>query len=102
MFDKPPEQPVNKPYRKLQVDELPIIEVPEKLDYQVLRTEFLAKHGKPLNPVRRHKNTKISVPKSLICPKCGAPSDYLYANNGAKGQYRCKVCTCLLAIKIDS
>lgn len=99
MFDKSPEQPVNKPYRKLQVDELPIIEVPEKLDYQVLRTEFLAKHGKPLNPVRRHKNTKISVPKSLICPKCGAPSDYLYANNGAKGQYRCKVCTCLFSDK---
>jgi len=95
MFDKPTEQPVNKPYRKLQVDDLPIIEVPEKIDYQILLTEYLEKNEKPLKPVRRHKNTKVSVPHSMICPKCGAPSDYLYANNGDKGQYQCKVCSCL-------
>lgn len=99
MFDKPTEQPVNKPYRKLQVDDFPIIEVPEKLDYQLLLTEFLAKHGKPLKPVRRHKNTKVSVPKSMCCPMCGAPSEYLYANNGDKGQYQCKVCSCLFSDK---
>ncbi|WP_428912088.1 hypothetical protein [Niallia sp. Krafla_26] len=33
MFDKPTEQPVNKPNRKLHVEDLPIIVVPEKLDY---------------------------------------------------------------------
>jgi putative transposase len=38
MFDKSTEQPVNKPYRKLQVDDLLIIKVPEKLDYQILIT----------------------------------------------------------------
>ncbi|KRG11921.1 hypothetical protein ACA30_20960, partial [Virgibacillus soli] len=31
----------------------------------------------------------------MNCPKCGAPSDYLYANNGNKGQFLCKVCSCL-------
>lgn len=31
----------------------------------------------------------------MKCPRCGAPSDYLYANNGGKGQYQCKVCACL-------
>jgi putative transposase len=41
MFDKPTEQPVNKPYRKLQVDDLSIIKVPEKLDYQILITEYI-------------------------------------------------------------
>ncbi|WP_212934160.1 hypothetical protein [Robertmurraya siralis] len=33
------ETPVNKPFRKLQVDEPPVIVVPEKLDYQLLLTE---------------------------------------------------------------
>ncbi|REB73246.1 DDE-type integrase/transposase/recombinase [Bacillus sp. 522_BSPC] len=99
MFDKPTEQPVNKPYQKLQVDDLPIIEVPEKLDYQVLLAEYLEKKGKPLKPVQRRKSSKVTVPKSMFCPKCGAPSDYLYANNGDKGQYQCKVCTCLFSDK---
>jgi transposase-like protein len=93
MFDKPTEQPVNKPYRKLQVDDLPVIEVLEPLDYRILLSEYLEKNGKPLKPVQRRKNAKVSVPKSMNCPKCGAPSDYLYANNGDKGQYQCKVCT---------
>jgi putative transposase len=31
MFDKPTEQPVNKPYRKLQVDDFPIIKFQKSL-----------------------------------------------------------------------
>ncbi len=95
MFEKPKEQPINKPYRKLQVDDLPIVEVPEKLDYKILLQEYQEKHGKILKPVKRRKNTTFQVPSSLSCPKCGAPSAYLYANNGGKGQYQCKVCGCL-------
>ncbi|MGP9076210.1 hypothetical protein ACSYHE_10520, partial [Geobacillus thermodenitrificans subsp. calidus] len=30
------DEPVRKPYRKLQVDDLPIIDVPETLDYRQL------------------------------------------------------------------
>jgi hypothetical protein len=86
MFDKPTEQPVNKPNRKLHLDDLPIIKVPEKLDYQILITEYIKKNGKPLIPIQRREIAKVSVPKSMNCPKCGAPSDYLYANNGDKGQ----------------
>ncbi|MFC7429989.1 hypothetical protein, partial [Nocardia tengchongensis] len=100
MFDKPKDQqPVNKPYRKLQVDDLPIIEIPEKLNYRNLLTEYQEKHGKSLKPVQRRKNAKVTVPKGMKCPKCGAPSDYLYANNGDKGQYQCKVCSCLFSDK---
>src|SRR5690606_36016203 len=76
MFDKPTEQPVNKPYRKLQVDDLPIIEVPEKLNYRILLSDYLEQNGKPLKPVQRRKNAKVTVPKSMIWPKCGAPSEY--------------------------
>ncbi|QZT32668.1 DDE-type integrase/transposase/recombinase [Caldalkalibacillus thermarum TA2.A1] len=100
MFDKPSERPpVNKPYRKLQVDDLPIIETPEKLNYKLLLQEYLEAKGKPLKPVKRHSKSTTSIPSSMKCPKCGAPSEYLYANNGAKGQYRCKVCSCLFSDK---
>lgn len=58
MFDKPTEKPVNKPYQKLQVDELPIIETLQKLDYQILLKEYLEKNGKPLKPVQRRSNSR--------------------------------------------
>jgi endogenous inhibitor of DNA gyrase (YacG/DUF329 family) len=99
MFKKPEETPVNIPYRKLQVDDLPIIETIEKLDYQVLLKEYFEKKGKELKPVQRRSNAKVTIPKKMNCPKCGAPSDFLYANNGDKGQYQCKVCSCLFSDK---
>lgn len=91
------DEPVNKPYRKMEVDDLPIIETLEKLDYKELLSNHLSKHGKELKPIRRHKNSVVTVPASLTCPKCSAPSSYLYANNGDKGQYQCKVCACLFS-----
>jgi transposase-like protein len=91
------DEPINKPYRKMEVDEMPIIEVPEKLDYQELLSDYQASHGKELKPVRRHKNSVVKVPETMTCPKCSAPASYLYANNGDKGQYQCKVCACLFS-----
>lgn len=99
MFEKPAEEPVNKPYRKLQVDDLPIIETLKKFDYKVLLNEYFEERGKILKPVQRRSNSKVTVPKAMNCPQCGAPSDYLYANNGDKGQYQCKVCSCLFSDK---
>lgn len=90
-----PEQPINKEYRKLIVDELPVIQVLEKASFQDIKQAYFSKTGKELKPVRRHANTKVQVPENLCCPKCSAPSAYLYANNGASGQYRCKACDCL-------
>ena len=88
------DEPVRKPYRKLQVDDLPIIVVPETLDYRQLLADYEARHGRPLPPIQRRDNAKHRVPDSLTCPRCQAPSSYLYANNGGKGQYQCKVCQC--------
>ena len=93
------DEPVNKPYRKLEVDDMPIIETLEKLDYKKLLVDYQTKHDKPLKPVVRRKNSVVKVPARLTCPKCSAPSDYLYANNGDKGQYKCKVCDCLFSQK---
>lgn len=87
------DKPVNKPYRRLHVDDLPIIEIPEKLNYLSLLQEYHQKHGKNLKPVKPHKNSKARVPNTLSCPCCSAPSIYIYDNNGGRGQYRCKVCT---------
>ena len=94
MFESPPkntDKPVNLPYQKLQIDELPLIQKLEKLDYRVLLQEHLDQTGKAIKPVQRRRKS-TPVPSSFHCPKCGAPSDYLYANNGKNGQYLCKVC----------
>lgn len=99
VFEKPDETPVNQPYRKFQVDDLPIIEPLEKSNYKTLLKDHFNKHGRPLKPVQRRSNSKVVVPTSMNCPKCGAPSDYLYANNGNKGQFQCKVCLCLFSDK---
>jgi transposase-like protein len=85
------DKPVNKPYRKLQIDELPILEL-EKLDYRQLLVDYFLKHNKNLKPVKPHKNSKSIVPSNITCPKCSAPHIYLYDNTGGRGQYLCKVC----------
>src|SRR5699024_50562 len=93
------DEPIDKPYRKLVVDEMPIIATPEKLDYRELLSNYKQKQGKPLKPVQRRKNSLVTVPEALTCARCDAPSDYLYANNGKKAQYLCKVCDCLFSRK---
>lgn len=88
------DEPVNKPYRKLEVDAMPVIEKLEKQDYIKLIEIYEQKHGKPLKPIRRHKDTKVTVSDNITCPQCTAPAPFIYANNGDKGQYECKVCEC--------
>src|SRR5699024_5328101 len=80
LYDKP----IDKPYRKL-----------EKIDYKQHLNEYELEKSKPLKPVQRLKNSVVKVPENLTCPKCSVPSSYLYANNGGKGQYLCKICDCL-------
>lgn len=78
-------------YRKLKVDELPKIIVPEKKDFKVLIKNYANEHdGKVLKPIKHRGN--FIVPKNLHCPCCNAPSDYIYDNTGGRGQYWCKVC----------
>jgi transposase-like protein/DNA-directed RNA polymerase subunit RPC12/RpoP len=85
------DDPINKPYRKLAVDEMPIFEKVLKGDYNHIIQDHLSKTGVLITPVKHRKDSK--VPKDLICPYCGAPCEYLYDNNGGRGQYLCKVCT---------
>lgn len=93
MFEPPKslEKPVNQAYRKLRIDDLPIVETFKKQDYRILLQEHLEAKGKPLKPIKRHANSTV-VPEHMTCPQCDAPSSYQYPNNGPKGQYQCKVC----------
>ena len=71
---------------------MPIIETFEKLDYKMLLIDYQNKHAKKLKPINRRQSYKSIVPKTLYCPRCNAPHQYIYDNNGGKGQFLCKVC----------
>ncbi len=79
-------------YQKFKIDELPIVEKPlPKLSWKKIIDEYPGSHnGKTLNPIRRKTNPHLS-PKCK-CPRCDAPIDYIYRNNGKAGQLLCKVC----------
>lgn len=85
---KQPDEPIDKPYRKLKVDDMPIFDKVQKYDYKVLLKNHFVDKGKELSPV----NSKVPVPESISCPCCGAPHIYIYDNNGGRGQFKCKVC----------
>ncbi|WP_019413836.1 DDE-type integrase/transposase/recombinase [Paenisporosarcina sp. TG20] len=84
--------PIRKDYRKLEIDDLPLMITHEKMDYKELLQAHFKQSGKVLKPVKRRTKSTVSISSVKICPRCDAPADYLYANNGTKGQCWCKVC----------
>jgi transposase-like protein len=79
-------------YQKFKVDKLPIIKVFEKQDYTFLLEYYLWKYGKPLKPIHPHKGKPRTIPDDIICPRCNAPHQFIYDNNGNNGQFQCKAC----------
>lgn len=79
-------------YQKFKTDKLPIIRKFEKQDYLFLIDYYIWKYGKILKPVQCHKNKVRTVPEDTFCPRCNAPHDYIYDNNGGRGQFKCKAC----------
>lgn len=87
-------------YRKFSVDPLPPLTKPPidenkaavHKEYKELLTEYEAKNGKPLTPVK-HRSGSPKVPEMAVCPLCNAPHTYIYFNDGKKmSQLKCKVC----------
>lgn len=78
-------------YNKFTIDKLPVIKTIESLDFKQLLMEYKSIHHRDLKPV--NSRGKNPVPPSSICPRCGAPHQYLYDNNGGRGQFLCKVCS---------
>lgn len=77
-------------YQKYKVDELPKIIHYEVWDYRDFIPYIEWRYGKKIKPVSRR--TDCDIDDSCTCPRCNAPKDYLYKNNGSKGQILCKVC----------
>lgn len=77
-------------YQKFKVDKLPTVFSPVTFDYQLYIAYIQYRYGYMIKPVKRR--SECDIPKDLVCPRCGAPHDYLYKNNGSKGQFQCKVC----------
>lgn len=77
-------------YKRFSVDKPPVVRTFEKQDYRELLRERERLFGKPLAPVRRRGGAEL--PKGAVCPYCGAPLEYLYSNDGGRGQMLCKVC----------
>lgn len=80
-------------YQKFKVDKLPVILTFYKQDYKFLIEVFKWQYGKTVKPVSVRKGSKRNVPTDTVCPRCGAPHEYLYDNNGGNGQFKCSVCS---------
>lgn len=80
-------------YQKFKVDKLPHIIPFEKHNYKDLIEIFKLHYGKTIKPVSTHSSSKRNVSPEVCCPRCGAPHDYIYDNNGGNGQYKCSVCS---------
>lgn len=80
-------------YQKFKVDQLPLFANRRsgKWDFDFLQEYYLWRYGKKVAPIRRR--VKSEVPDDCKCPCCGAPSSYIYRNNGKEGQMKCKVCS---------
>lgn len=80
-------------YQKFKIDLLPIvINHNQDWDWQDLLSYYQKRYNKIVRPVNHRSETDI--PEDCSCPRCQAPSIYLYKNNGSKGQLMCKICDC--------
>ncbi len=76
-----------KPFTKLSVDPLPIFEKPKPNKIYDCN-ELIQSHR--IKPVKS-RGGRV-VPVGIVCTYCGATHEYIYDNNGGKGQFLCKVC----------
>jgi transposase-like protein/ssDNA-binding Zn-finger/Zn-ribbon topoisomerase 1 len=86
-------------YKRFSVDKPPVVRTFEKQDYRELLREHERFCGKPLKPVARRGG--VSPDSAVSCPYCGAPHEYLYSNDGGRGQMLCKVCQNRFSEKVN-
>ena len=77
-------------YQKFKIDKPPRIVKHEVWHYSDYIPYIKARYGVDIRPVNRRK--PCNIPDDTVCPCCNAPKEYLYKNNGSKGQLFCKVC----------
>lgn len=87
------EDPMSPKYQKFKIDELPFIlnvEPWNYLDFMAYLKWRYKDDFKLIKPIKRR--SECDIDEICMCPRCNAPSIYLYKNNGSKGQLMCKVC----------
>lgn len=78
-------------YQKFKTDELPRVQIfTQEWNWKDLLSYYQQRYGKIIKPVKRRSD--CDIPENCSCPRCHAPSIYLYKNNGKKGQLLCKIC----------
>ena len=82
------DKPENVKYRMFNVDEPAIIEPFVSIEHKNYKQ--LIKDNN-IKPIKRRNGKDITI--DVKCPCCGAPTDYLYDNNGKQNQFVCKVCS---------
>ncbi len=83
-------------YQKYKIDKLPLIQpYAQDWSYKELIPYWQKRYGKTVKPISRR--SECDIPEDCSCPRCNAPSIYLYKNNGSKGQLNCKVCNALFS-----
>ena len=88
-----PDDSKSPKYQKFKTDELPVIRThaSQDWDYKDLIPYYQVRYGKKIRPVSRRAGS-VNVPEDCSCPTCKAPAQYLYRNNGSRGQLMCKIC----------
>ena len=87
------EDSMSPKYQKFKIDELPLFLNVEPWDYRDFMAYLKWRYRddfKPIKPIKRR--SECDIDEDCKCPRCNAPSIYLYKNNGSKGQLMCKVC----------
>ena len=74
-------------YQKFKIDKPPRIVKHEVWHYYDYIPYIKERYGVDIKPVNRRK--PCDIPDDTICPCCNAPKEYLYKNNGSKGQLFC-------------
>lgn len=78
-------------YQKFKIDQLPIVvHHQQDWNWKDLIPYYEKRYGKKTKPVS-HRSA-ADIPEDCSCPRCKAPSIYLYRNNGSRGQMLCKIC----------
>ncbi len=91
-------EPETENYRKFRVDVTPPLPAPPprppispQADWHELKVELERRSSKPVKAIRRRGG--FEVPARCLCEHCNASADFLYLNDGKKGnQVRCKIC----------
>ena len=81
------------PYADFRIDEKPVIRTKDDEQLTLDYNELLERN--PVDPIKRRKQIEYKG----CCPRCSAPHEYLYDNNGQGKQFFCKVCSNIFTVK---